>query len=114
MTKEEYIPARGDIAWMVLDPRVGHEQSGHRPVLVLSHKKVAEQTGSAIVVPITTRDRGPVFSYQNPILATKTKGVALPVYVRSVDFRKRKAKFIERIRGKKLENIVATVKVLID
>ena len=114
MTKtDDYIPARGDIAWMILDPRVGHEQSGRRPVLIVSHKEMAEQTGYAIVVPITSRDKGPLFSYQNPIIAAKVKGIALPLQVRSVDFRRRKAKYIEHIRGKRLEDIAATIKVLI-
>jgi mRNA interferase MazF len=33
-----YIPDRGDVVWISLDPQAGHEQSGHRPVLVLSPK----------------------------------------------------------------------------
>lgn len=27
-----YIPDRGDVVWISLDPQAGHEQSGHRPV----------------------------------------------------------------------------------
>jgi len=29
---------RGDIIWADLNPTIGHEQSGLRPVLVLSHE----------------------------------------------------------------------------
>ncbi len=49
MTKTDYIPERGDIVWMVLDPRVGHEKSGRRPVIVLSPKILAKHTNLAVI-----------------------------------------------------------------
>ena len=48
-----YIPERGDFARIVLDPRTGREQSGERPVLVLSPRAFNEVTGYAFVAPIT-------------------------------------------------------------
>jgi mRNA interferase MazF len=33
-----YVPERGDIVWINLNPEAGHEQAGHRPALVLSPK----------------------------------------------------------------------------
>ena len=32
---KKYIPERGDIAWINLNPQSGHEQAGRRPALVL-------------------------------------------------------------------------------
>lgn len=51
-------PAAGDV-WLVdLDPIVGHEQAGTRPVVVVSGNRYNRwRHGFRIVVPITSRDR---------------------------------------------------------
>jgi len=51
--------SRGDV-WLVrLDPVRGHEQGGTRPALVVSADLLNRgAAGLAIVVPLTTRDRG--------------------------------------------------------
>jgi len=46
---------RGDIIWADLNPVVGHEQSGLRPVLVLSHEIFNKHSGTAIAVAITSQ-----------------------------------------------------------
>jgi len=38
---------RGDIFWADLNPVVGHEQPGLRPVLVLSHDVFNERSGNS-------------------------------------------------------------------
>ena len=43
----------------VLDPAVGHEQAGVRPVLVLSNADLNELTDLATVAPLTTARRAP-------------------------------------------------------
>lgn len=49
----------GDIVWVSLDPTIGREQSGVRPVVVVSGTDYLETVDSlAIVLPITSRDRG--------------------------------------------------------
>ena len=92
--KTDYVPEQGDIAWMILDPRTGHEQSGRRPVLVISHQKLAERTSLVIVSPITSKIKG--LPYEIVLSGTTTKGAVLPIHVKSVDFRQRKAVFIEK------------------
>ncbi len=44
---------RGDIRWADLNPVRGHEQSGLRPVLILSHDIFNERSGTVIAVAIT-------------------------------------------------------------
>ena len=95
MARADYIPERGDIVWMILDPRTGHEQSGRRPVVVLSHKELAEHTNLVVVSPITSKLKG--LPYEIELTGTKTRGAILPIHVRSVDFRIRKAVFIEKV-----------------
>jgi mRNA interferase MazF len=38
-----------------LDPTVGHEQAGRRPVLVLSDDRFNARSGTAIVMPLTSQ-----------------------------------------------------------
>lgn len=92
--KRVYLPDRGDVIWIVLDPRVGHEQSGRRPALVLSPRIFTEKTGLSIVCPITSTVRG--FDYEVPFSNGDLKGAILPNHIRSVDVLARKVQFIER------------------
>jgi mRNA interferase MazF len=49
----------GDIAWVDFAATVGREQSGRRPALVVANAAyLGLITELAIVVPLTTRDRG--------------------------------------------------------
>ncbi len=57
MTDPELAP--GVIAWASLEPVRGREQGGHRPVLVVASAGYLDAvTTLAIVLPITTTDRG--------------------------------------------------------
>jgi mRNA interferase MazF len=47
---------RGEIYWANLDPTKGHEQAGHRPVLVLSHDVFNERSGTVIAVALTSQE----------------------------------------------------------
>ncbi|NBV84949.1 MAG: type II toxin-antitoxin system PemK/MazF family toxin [Verrucomicrobia bacterium] len=47
---------RGDIVWAELDPTQGHEQSGRRPFLVLSHDVFNERSGTVIAVALTSQE----------------------------------------------------------
>jgi len=47
-----------DLAWAGLDPSVGHEQAGRRPILVLSNDIVSRTIGLVAIVPLTTWKKG--------------------------------------------------------
>jgi mRNA interferase MazF len=47
---------RGDIVWAELDPAQGHEQSGRRPVLILSHDVFNERSGTVIAIALTSQE----------------------------------------------------------
>ena len=47
-------PQQGDIIAIDLDPRMGHEQQGFRPVIILSNNIVSQYTHVVIVAPIST------------------------------------------------------------
>lgn len=46
---------RGDIRWVDLEPARGREQSGRRPVLILSHDVFNERSGTVIAVALTSQ-----------------------------------------------------------
>ena len=46
---------RGDIYWADLNPVIGSEQGGLRPVLILSHSIFNERSGTVIAVALTSQ-----------------------------------------------------------
>jgi mRNA interferase MazF len=46
---------RGSVHWADLNPTRGHEQSGRRPVLILSADVFNERSGTVIAVALTTQ-----------------------------------------------------------
>lgn len=47
---------RGEIVWVELDPVVGHEQGGRRPVLVISQDELNRTSGTVIGLSITSQE----------------------------------------------------------
>ena len=48
---------RGNIHWADLNPVIGSEQGGLRPVLILSHNVFNERSGTVIGVAITSQEQ---------------------------------------------------------
>ena len=46
---------RGDILWANFDPTLGREQSGSRPVLVLSQDVFNDRSGTVIAIALTSQ-----------------------------------------------------------
>ena len=46
---------RGDILWAELNPVLGHEQGGQRPVVVLSHDVFNDRSGTVIAVAVSSQ-----------------------------------------------------------
>jgi mRNA-degrading endonuclease toxin of MazEF toxin-antitoxin module len=66
VTRDTPIPDSGDIAWIGLDPALGHEQKGRRPVLVLSPASYNRKAGLAICCPVTGQVKGYPFEVVLP------------------------------------------------
>lgn len=47
---------RGEIRWADLEPTIGTEQSGHRPVLILSRNQFNDRSGTVIAVALTSQE----------------------------------------------------------
>lgn len=91
-----YVPERCDVVWMDLNPQAGREQSGRRPVVVLSLASYNKRAGLAVVCPITSRAKG--YPYEEAIPdGSPVVGVVLGDHVKSLDWRARRAEFIGQL-----------------
>ncbi len=92
MVDRGYVPERGDVVWLDLNPQTGHEQGGHRPALVLSPRGYNRKTGMALLCPITSKAKG--YSTEEPIPdGFPVSGVILSNHIKSLDWRARRAEF---------------------
>ncbi len=101
-----YVPKKGDFIAVTFDPQSGHEQKGRRPALVVSNTLFNEQTGLAIVCPLTKTDRGYPFHIaiaDNP----KVKGFVMVEQVKSIDFRARQAELIGKASDHLLDEVLS-------
>jgi len=62
---------RGDIVWADLNPTIGHEQSGLRPVLILSHNVFNERSGTVIAIALTSQPQRARFPLTLELESTK-------------------------------------------
>ncbi len=88
----DYIPERGDVIWITLNPQAGHEQAGRRPAVVLSPAAYNGKVGLAILCPITSQIKGYPFEVRIPGELAIT-GVILADQVKNLDWRARRAEF---------------------
>jgi mRNA interferase MazF len=110
---DAYIPDRGDFARLVLDPYMGHEQGGERPVLVLSTMGFSTATRYALVAPITRTVRD--WPFEVAIGAgLRVSGVVLTDQTRSVDFEARHARFLGKAPAELLEQVLLRVASIIE
>jgi mRNA-degrading endonuclease toxin of MazEF toxin-antitoxin module len=108
---------RGDIYFVALDPTLGHEQRGHRPVLVVSADAFNQVTKVPVVVPITSggnfaRVRGFAVSLANTGL--KTTGVVRCDQPRALDMPARNARFVEKVPPEVLDDVLARVRAIFE
>jgi len=63
---------RGDIRWADLNPEKGFEQSGMRPMLVLSKNSFNEKSGTAIAVALTGQPQKAGYPLTLELVKTKS------------------------------------------
>ncbi len=107
-----YIPDIGDVIKIDLDPVTGHEQGGWRPAIVLSPKAYNGKTSLVVAVPITNQVKGYPFEVSLPG-EMKTTGVVLTDQVKNLDWRARRAKYVEAAPAQVLKAIHERVVLLL-
>ncbi len=91
-----FIPQRGDIVWIDMQPQASHEQSGRRPAVVLSPESYNGKVGLALLCPITRQLKGYPFEVIIPP-GLKVEGVVLSDQVKSLDWKVRNAEFCDKV-----------------
>ena len=86
---------RGEIRWADLNPTRGHEQSGLRPVLILSQDVFNERSGTVIAVALTSQ--------------AQRAGFPLTLEIKSAHLPKKSWVKISQIRTLSVERIGKTI-----
>ncbi|MGH7113956.1 MAG: type II toxin-antitoxin system PemK/MazF family toxin [Stellaceae bacterium] len=92
MTALAYVPDNGDLIWTDFDPTRGREQAGRRPALMISATAFTENTGLAVVCPITSRIRPFPTSVVLPA-GLPVIGEILVSHIRSIDTQARPIRY---------------------
>ena len=82
---------RGEVLWAELNPTIGREQQGSRPVIVLSQDVFNERSGTVIAMALTSRE--------------PRAGFPLTLEIRSMDLPKRSWVKISQIRTLSTERL---------
>ena|SRR5438046_419758 len=112
MVASSYVPSRGDVMLADLSPTIGHEQSGRRPVLVLTPQRYNRLTGLAVVCPLTNREKGYGFEVPLPH-GLKVNGVILADQVKSLDWRHRNIHFLAALPADFVHSVASRVASLL-
>jgi mRNA interferase MazF len=108
-----YVPDRGDLVWLQFTPQRGHEQSGPRPALVLSPRAYNRKVGLALACPVTAQVKGYPFEVLLPE-GLAARGAILCDQIKSLDWRARKARRLDRVPSVVMADVTARVVALVD
>ena len=105
---------RGDIIWANLDPTIGREQAGKRPILVISHDVFNERSGTIIAVAITRQPQKAGFplTYELPSNVLPKKSWVKLSQIRTLSIKRLENK-IGRISEEDLNIIIEGINEII-
>lgn len=107
-----YVPRRGDVVWITMNPQAGHEQAGRRPAVVLSPAMYNEKAGLAILCPVTSQIKGYPFEVSLPS-GLPVSGAILADQVKSLDWHARNAEMICTLPSKTMSEILHKLGLLL-
>ena len=103
---------RGEIWLVSLDPTLGHEQKGRRPVLIVSPEAFNRITKLPVVLPITTGGsfaRTAGFAVPLTGSGTKTTGVVRCDQPRTLDLGARGGRKLESVPAVIIDEVLARI-----
>ena len=103
---------RGEIWLVSLDPTLGHEQQGRRPVLIVSPEAFNQITKLPVVVPITSGGKfARMAGFAVPLTGagTKTTGVVRCDQPRTLDLAARGDRKLETIPDAIMDEVLARI-----
>jgi mRNA interferase ChpB len=106
---------RGDIYMVSLDPTAGHEQSGSRPVLVVSPIEFNEATKLPVILPITNGgDFVRRLGFAVPVTGISITGVVRCDQPRVLDLITRHARKVDTLPKHIMDEVLAKVATLFE
>jgi mRNA-degrading endonuclease toxin of MazEF toxin-antitoxin module len=103
---------QGDIIFIDINPTIGHEQSGKRPVVVLNNKSCDKFSTMTIICPITSNSRK--YPTKVELKNTQTKGFVLCDQIRALDLSTRSYTYLESMDDDTLWDVIDCVRGLIE
>lgn len=108
-----YLPERGDVVWINLDPQAGREQAGHRPALILSPQTFNRKLNVIFCCPISSRAKR--FEFDVPLPeGLDVKGVILSHHLKSLDWRVRNARYMTRVPDHVVDDVLLMLDSILD
>ena len=107
-----FIPEGGDLIWLTFDPLARREEAGRRPALILSPKAYNQNSGLALVCPVSDEIAGYPFEVPIPD-GCGLEGVILADQVRSLDWQGRNAIWVGRVPVQTLNEVLARLAPLL-
>lgn len=102
-------PEQGDIITINFDPSTGREIQKRRPAIVVSTKNYSKVTGLVAVCPITNTEK----KYFVPLSENhKIKGYVNALQVKTLDYKARQWKKIEKATLQELGNVAQIVSMI--
>ena len=103
-------PRQGDILLLNTAPRSGHEQTGKRPYIVLSHDIIADYSNVVTVAPISSTTRNyPLYVNINSEYEMKT---TLLDQLTTIDYEARECIFLEKAHDSLVEELLMKVRTV--
>jgi mRNA interferase MazF len=109
---KKYVPQRGDVIWITLNPQAGYEQAGRRPAVVLSPEAYNDKVGLAILCPITSQVKGYPFEVAIPT-GLPVKGVILSDQVKNLDWNIRNVEFTCTLPSETVNSVLKKLDALL-
>lgn len=106
---------RGDIYMVDLEPTMGHEQRGHRPVLIVSPDAFNRLTQCPVILPITSGgDFARRVGFAVPISGIKTTGIVRCDQPRVLDIAARAGRKVDTLPAAIMDEVLAKVATLVE
>lgn len=106
---------RGDIYMVSLNPAQGHEQQGHRPVLIVSPAAFNAATKLPVVLPITNGgDFARRIGFAVEITGIKTTGLVRCDQPRVLDIAERGGRKVDTLPAALLDDVLAKLATIFE
>lgn len=106
---------RGDVYLVSLDPITGHEQSGSRPVVIVSPDEFNHATKLPVTLPITNGgDFARRLGFAVTLAGTKTTGIVRCDQPRVIDLAARNGRKVDSLPHLIMDEVLAKVVTLFE